>query len=156
MRLDPITVSTANGIGAWRAIFAQASLLPPLQSGGHSSLDPRLPIPNRTVKRVCADDSVQSHAKVGYRQAISKSPGSVASGAFSLHSVPRGRAHGKRAASGVLFARRTQRENLNGAPRVVACRRIDSRHDRRVRHERQPAAPSAHGGSRWQGCRQSG
>lgn len=42
------------------------------QSGGHSSLDPRLPIPNRTVKRVCADDSVHSHAKVGYRQAIFK------------------------------------------------------------------------------------
>src|SRR3979409_1512357 len=25
--------------------------------GGHSELDPRLPIPNRTVKRLCADDS---------------------------------------------------------------------------------------------------
>src|SRR5690348_15413012 len=42
-----------------------------LLSGGHSSLEPRLPIPNRTVKRVCADDSVPfAHAKVGYRQAI--------------------------------------------------------------------------------------
>ena len=40
------------------------------QCGGHSSLDPRFPIPNRTVKRVCTDDSVQPHAKVGYRQAI--------------------------------------------------------------------------------------
>src|SRR3989440_7373468 len=30
-----------------------------LLPGGHSSLEPRLPIPNRTVKRVCADDSVQ-------------------------------------------------------------------------------------------------
>src|SRR5437762_13011445 len=29
-----------------------------LLPGGHSSLEPRLPIPNRTVKRVCADDSV--------------------------------------------------------------------------------------------------
>ena len=27
--------------------------------GGYSNLEPRLPIPNRTVKRVCADDSVQ-------------------------------------------------------------------------------------------------
>src|SRR5438067_12738246 len=44
-----------------------------LLSGGHSSLEPRLPIPNRTVKRVCADDSVPfAHAKVGYRQAIFK------------------------------------------------------------------------------------
>src|SRR5438067_13513694 len=43
-----------------------------LLSGGHSSLEPRLPIPNRTVKRVCADDSVPfAHAKVGYRQAPS-------------------------------------------------------------------------------------
>jgi hypothetical protein len=30
-----------------------------LLPGGCSSLDPHLPIPNRTVKRVCADDSVQ-------------------------------------------------------------------------------------------------
>ena len=37
--------------------------------GGHSALDPHLPIPNRTVKRSCADDSVYTHVKVGYRQA---------------------------------------------------------------------------------------
>src|SRR5687767_4478375 len=44
-----------------------------LLPGGHSSLEPRLPIPNRTVKRVCADDSVPfAHAKVGYRHAIFK------------------------------------------------------------------------------------
>src|SRR5688572_2309032 len=44
-----------------------------LLPGGHSSLEPRLPIPNRTVKRVCADDSVPfAHAKVGYRQTIFK------------------------------------------------------------------------------------
>ena len=29
----------------------------PQQPGGHSALDPRLPIPNRTVKRRRADDS---------------------------------------------------------------------------------------------------
>src|SRR5256714_15334408 len=49
-----------------------------LLCGGHSSLNPRLPIPNRTVKRVCADDSVPfAHAKVGYRHAIfkAKNPG---------------------------------------------------------------------------------
>jgi hypothetical protein len=38
--------------------------------GGYSNLEPLLPIPNRTVKRVCADDSVHSHAKVGHRQTI--------------------------------------------------------------------------------------
>src|SRR3954454_11932509 len=56
-----------------------------LLSGGHSSLEPRLPIPNRTVKRVCADDSVPfAHAKVGYRQAIfkRKSPASKEGRAF--------------------------------------------------------------------------
>ena len=30
----------------------------PFLFGGHSELVPRLPIPNRTVKRLCADDSV--------------------------------------------------------------------------------------------------
>ena len=36
----------------------------------HSDLVPLLPIPNRTVKRVCADDSAGSRVKVGHRQAI--------------------------------------------------------------------------------------
>jgi hypothetical protein len=38
--------------------------------GGNSALEPPLPIPNRTVKRSSADDSVFSHVKVGHRQAI--------------------------------------------------------------------------------------
>jgi hypothetical protein len=33
-------------------------------------LVPLLPIPNRTVKRVSADDSADSRVKVGHRQAI--------------------------------------------------------------------------------------
>jgi hypothetical protein len=56
-----------------------------LLPGGHSSLEPRLPIPNRTVKRVCANDSVPfAHAKVGYRQTIckQKSPASKEDRAF--------------------------------------------------------------------------
>src|SRR2546425_943447 len=57
MRLDPITVSTRLQI-AWRDLCLHFFIL--LLSGGHSSLDPRLPIPNRTAKRVCADDSVHS------------------------------------------------------------------------------------------------
>ena len=36
----------------------------------HSDLVPLLPIPNRTVKRVSADDSAGSRVKVGHRQAI--------------------------------------------------------------------------------------
>ena len=36
----------------------------------HSELVPLLPIPNRTVKRLCADDSADSRVKVGHCQAI--------------------------------------------------------------------------------------
>ena len=35
---------------------------------------PPLPIPNRTVKRLCADDSDHSIVKVGHRQAIQHKP----------------------------------------------------------------------------------
>ena len=38
----------------------------------HSKLVPLLPIPNRTVKRLSADDSADSRVKVGHRQAIKK------------------------------------------------------------------------------------
>ena len=42
----------------------------------HSELVPLLPIPNRTVKRLSADDSAGSRVKVGHRQALTaqKSP----------------------------------------------------------------------------------
>ena len=36
----------------------------------HSDVVPLLPIPNRTVKRLSADDSADSRVKVGHRQAI--------------------------------------------------------------------------------------
>ncbi len=39
-------------------------------SDDHSKLVPLLPIPNRTVKRLCADDSAGSRVKVGHRQTI--------------------------------------------------------------------------------------
>ena len=35
----------------------------------HSKLVPPLPIPNRTVKRLRADDSASTRVKVGHRQA---------------------------------------------------------------------------------------
>ena len=38
----------------------------------HSEVVPLLPIPNRTVKRLCADDSAGSRVKVGHCQAITK------------------------------------------------------------------------------------
>lgn len=45
----------------------------------HSKLVPLLPIPNRTVKRLCADDSAGSRVKVGHRQALTaqKTPVSI-------------------------------------------------------------------------------
>ena len=39
----------------------------------HSKVVPLLPIPNRTVKRFCADDSAGSRVKVGHRQALTAS-----------------------------------------------------------------------------------
>ena len=40
----------------------------------HSKVAPLLPIPNRTVKRLCADDSADSRVKVGHRQALTPAP----------------------------------------------------------------------------------
>ena len=54
----------------------------------HSKLVPLLPIPNRTVKRLSADDSAGSRVKVGHRQAViaARSPARL-SGAFCLLGV---------------------------------------------------------------------
>ena len=41
----------------------------PFLPDDHSELVPLLPIPNRTVKRLSADDSAGSRVKVGHRQA---------------------------------------------------------------------------------------
>ena len=53
----------------------------------HSELVPPLPIPNRTVKRLSADDSAATSVKVGHRQAVipenprrRKAPGDFALG----------------------------------------------------------------------------
>ena len=58
----------------------------------HSDLVPLLPIPNRTVKRVSADDSADSRVKVGHRQAITarKRPldrGGVFISAYEMHAL---------------------------------------------------------------------
>src|ERR1700758_3653475 len=41
----------------------------PVKPDDHSEVVPLLPIPNRTVKRLCADDSAGSRVKVGHCQA---------------------------------------------------------------------------------------
>ena len=48
---------------------AQAAALVQVMPDDHSKSVPPLPIPNRTVKRLCADDSAATSVKVGYRQA---------------------------------------------------------------------------------------
>ena len=49
----------------------------------HSDVVPLLPIPNRTVKRVCANDSAGSRVKVGHRQAnYSENPPQAIEGDF--------------------------------------------------------------------------
>ena len=48
----------------------------------HSDLVPLLPIPNRTVKRVSADDSADSRVKVGHRQAITAKHPVIRRGVF--------------------------------------------------------------------------
>ena len=51
----------------------------------HSKLVPLLPIPNRTVKRLSADDSAGSRVKVGHRQAlIARNAPSVEGAFFSV------------------------------------------------------------------------
>ena len=48
----------------------------------HSEVVPLLPIPNRKVKCLCADDSADTRVKVGHRQAIKQENASTKVGAF--------------------------------------------------------------------------
>lgn len=52
----------------------------------HSELVPLLPIPNRTVKQLRADDSAGSRVKVGHRQALTalKTPSRQLAGVLYL------------------------------------------------------------------------
>src|SRR5690554_4806370 len=58
--------------GRWRALSSapRAAMAQPVTLDDHSEVDPRLPIPNRIVKRLCADDSGRTSVKVGHRQAL--------------------------------------------------------------------------------------
>ena len=53
----------------------------------HSKLAPLLPISNRTVKRLSADDSADSRVKVGHRQAFTARNAPPIGGAFSLEDI---------------------------------------------------------------------
>ncbi len=53
----------------------------------HSKSVPPLPIPNRTVKRLRANDSAATSVKVGHRQAFIRKPLSLATEGFLLLAV---------------------------------------------------------------------
>src|SRR5437762_11878565 len=57
----------------------------------HSEVVPLLPIPNRTVKRLSADDSAGSRVKVGHRQALTapNSPAPQKAGLFAFFGADR-------------------------------------------------------------------
>ena len=50
----------------------------------HSEVVPLLPIPNRTVKRLSANDSAGSRVKVGHRQALIAKNAPSDDGAFCI------------------------------------------------------------------------
>ena len=52
------------------ALTPTRSAQQPVMPDDHSKLVPLLPIPNRTVKRLRADDSADPCVKVGHRQAL--------------------------------------------------------------------------------------
>ncbi len=52
----------------------------------HSEVVPLLPIPNRTVKRLSADDSADARVKVGHRQALTAKTPHLVMGRFHQNS----------------------------------------------------------------------
>ena len=67
----------------WPALLPKKAGRQTVQPDDHSEVVPLLPIPNRTVKRLSADDSADSRVKVGHRQAINSKPPSHPDGGFS-------------------------------------------------------------------------
>ena len=53
----------------WLVLAPAEQARQPVKPDDHSEVVPLLPIPNRTVKRLSADDSADSRVKVGHRQA---------------------------------------------------------------------------------------
>ena len=85
MQLCPFwaTQSKADSILCELAVLIQ-SRQQQVKPDDHSEVVPLLPIPNRTVKRLCADDSADSRVKVGHRQANIRVKRPVKAGRFYL------------------------------------------------------------------------
>ena len=58
-----------NVINVDRITINKKTFRPPLMLGDHSEVEPPLPIPNRTVKCLYANDSADTRVKVGNCQA---------------------------------------------------------------------------------------
>ena len=98
----------------------------PVTPDDHSELVPLLPIPNRTVKRLCADDSGRTSVKVGHRQAFIQNPQLNAAGfVLGTQCFGASRADGLRRAArpawgtGPLQPRLAQDMNTRKAPRLA-------------------------------------
>ena len=61
-----LAADSMNSLSCLTNLAAKQKVMP----DDHSKLVPLLPIPNRTVKRLRADDSADSRVKVGHRQAF--------------------------------------------------------------------------------------
>jgi hypothetical protein len=80
----------------------------------NSELVPPLPIPNRTVKRLCADDSAATSVKVGHRQAtIRKTPGLPVGGFLFSDQVTRGQPHSSQIQNATARMRPTRKHPVN-------------------------------------------
>src|SRR5437868_14085255 len=66
---SPLTSMSAADSANWLDLLPKASQQT-VKPDDHSEVVPLLPIPNRTVKRLSADDSADSRVKVGHRQAL--------------------------------------------------------------------------------------
>ena len=63
-------ITNKSWFALWIRWIVPWTVRPPVMPDDHSKLVPLLPIPNRTVKRLSADDSADSRVKVGHRQAL--------------------------------------------------------------------------------------
>ena len=87
----------------------------------HSEVVPLLPIPNRTVKRLSADDSAGSRVKVGHRQAITARNAQSRDWAFSLELGSSSEENAKKRATMQGFADRSESQRKT-VSLVVAAR----------------------------------
>ena len=82
----------------------------------HSKVVPLLPIPNRTVKRLRADDSGRTSVKVGHRQALIPQSPAVHGGALSLAIIVRTQAQNEPGNERPIDAARALSITLQAAP----------------------------------------